>query len=487
MSADNELKSSLHQKSPGLLNLTINALKITTILTSIKMLVDFAAQVVIARIISAEVFGVVAIALAFSGFVSLIADWGSQRWIIQKKDLSREDVSSAFTFEISIAFSAALIWHLFSDKTLTFFGKSEAAEYCAALSLWIITERLQMPKAILEREMNFKASNIAAFFGIVLGSAAAIALALNGFGGFAIIYGMIARSVTTAVFLWLFSPIKPSLRITTESLKQFLPFGFPLALSGLMVYFYGNIDYVIVGKVLTDTALGYYFIAYKFPHYLHQLQIIITSVTFPAFSKTQSDEQLKRGFVLATKYSAVFALPALTFSLIFGKEIIKFLLGEKWLPAVIPFKLFMCLAALRMITVYWYDVYVSKGLTGAVAVLTAINCAAIPAFAYFGAKAWGIEGAAAGVTLAASATIIIATQYYLKKILTVSYLEILRLPIILNAALFLLLIAIKFLLKDFRSSYHFWGMMALTGAVYVSAFYLFDKKELMNIKNNISR
>lgn len=482
----NSSDSSVKSPYKSLLSLSINALKITVTLTIIKTIIDFGTQVALARWLSPEIFGIIAIAIAMSGFFSIISDLNAQRWIIRKKEISKEEISTVFTFELSFSIIVSAVWYFIAPIILINLDKANVIPYAKILSIWIITERLQTPKAIFERDLNFKTTNLALFFGVLIGSVVTLLLVYFNFGGFSIIYGMIAKSISIALILWIKSPITPLLKFNPDIARNLITFGFPVTISSAMVYFYSNIDYIIVGKILGETALGYYFIAYKFPHYIHQLQMLISSVAFPAFSRTKDDEHLTRGFNLATKYSAMFSLPILLTTIIFGKEIIIFLLGEKWLPALFPFKLFMFLAAIRIITVYWYEVYVSKGLTKSIPILTLINSIGVPIFAIIGAKFWGIEGAAVGVSISILITIFIATEFYLKKVLKVSYLKILANPIKINFIFLIILGITKIIFPTIKSSYAFWIIIAFFTAGYCSVLYLIDREEIKKLINQIS-
>lgn len=472
--------SEIH-KETSLLSAALKGLKITAALTILKTVIDLSANVILARWLAPEVFGVVAFAIAFSGFFSLFCDMNAQRWIIKNKNLSSAEISSAFTFELLLSLIVAALWFFISEPLLKSIGNADAAPYAKLLSVWIVTERLMIPKAVFERDMNFRASNTALFWGVFSGASSSVIFAFLGYGGYSIIYGMIIRSAAAALVLWITSPVKFRLYIDFQTLKKLFKFGLPLSTASIMVFFYSNVDYVIVGKVLGETALGYYFIAYKFPHYIHQLQMLVSSVAFPAFSRSKDKAQMQRGFALATKYSAAVSLPLLAVTIVFGKEVVKYLLGEKWLPAVVPFQIFMAVSVVRIITVYWHEVYVASGKTGIIPALTAINSIGITALGFLGAKYFSIEGAACGVAITVLFTILLATQLFLKRILNVSYLKILKIPLLYNMVFFLFLILIKVFLLYYINFIIFWIVVSFCLIFYSVGFTIIDKRELKNV------
>jgi len=51
---------------------------------------------------------------------------------------------------------------------------------------------------------------------------------------------------------------------------------------------------VLIGLILgSDTVLGLYYLAFKLPHYMLQLQELASTVVYPAFTKARDDTQLR--------------------------------------------------------------------------------------------------------------------------------------------------------------------------------------------------
>ncbi len=438
-----------HNKTPsdGLLKRTLRGLQITTSVTALKTIVDFACQLLLVRLLVPQAFGALAFLYSTAGFFSCLANWGGAKYIIQKRKLHPNDVNTIFTTELLVGVLLAVLWNTGALSFLRIFGKEYLGAYVSLFTFWFILERLQIPRAILEKDMAFGKSNTATFLGAFAGAVLSVILAWRGCGVYSLIIGLLFRSFASAVFLWILSPVRPQLRFDSHSIPPFFKFGLPLTLTSVFTFYYWNVDYVIVGRWLGDTQLGFYYIAFKFPHYLLQLQALVSTVVYPAFSRAKDDGQLKRGFTLATKYSGVIALLPCVVVLIFGEGLVRYGLGAKWLPALRPFQIFTCLATFRMITVHWYDVYLSKGKTLIMPLLTGINAVGVTLGAYLGARYWGLVGVAAGVTAVNVSVILFAVNYYLKKILPVCYFSILKLPIIVAIATFGFSLLIKNIIR----------------------------------------
>ena len=454
-------------------------------MTALKTLVDAGCQLVLARLLFPDAFGILAFLISAAGFFCYIADLGGGKYIIQKKDLTQEDADTVFTFELLVGVGLALAWLLGAGWILHILKKNTLLPCAAPFSLWIALERFQLPRFILEKRMEFGKSNIATFLGILAGSVISVFLALRGCGVYSLIIGLIFRSLVTALFVWHYSDMKPRLKFRADLAAPYMRFGLPLAVTSLFVFYYWNVDYIIVGKFLNDTQLGYYYIAFKFPHYILQLQSLVSTVVYPAFARTKDDEQLMRGFKLATKYSSALALLPCVGVLALGEGIVRYGLGEKWMPALRPFQIFTCLAAVRMITIHWYDVYLSKGKTRVMPWLSVSNALGVTFAAWAGARCGTLTSVALGVAAVNFVVILFAVNVLLKKVLPVSYVQLLWKPVLAAAATFLCAILLNRALKDSGGMICFSIKMIMAILIYGGIYYYLDRRSLHHLKTRI--
>ena len=465
----------------GLMGQTLRGLRVTTTMTGLKTVVDVCSQLILVRLLFPEAFGVLAFLHSTAGFFCYLADWGGMKYIIQKKNLRRSEVNTVFSTELLVGAILAAIWLVGARGILHLFEKEYLATYVWLFAFWIVFERFQLPRSILEKEMKFGRSNMAMFMGVLGGSLVSVILAWRGCGVYSLILGLIFRSMTTAIFLWAFTPIRPRPGIDSSAVRPYLKFGLPLMLTSLFTFYYWNVDYIIVGRFLQEELLGYYYIAFKFPHYMLTLQALVSTVVYPAFSRTRDDEQLKRGFTLATKYSGALSLLPCVGVLVLGEGLVRYGLGEKWLPALRPFQIFTCLAAFRMITVHWYDVYLSKGKTTAMPFLSASNAIGVSLAAYIGSRYFGLFWVAIGVAVVNVLVILAAIFLILKKILKVRYLAILTRPLLAAGLTLVITLGIKNLVQLPNQGLDFAVKLLLLILVYMGIYIAIDHRSLRDL------
>ena len=469
------------KNDPGLLGLTLRGLQFTTLMTGLKTLVDVGAQLILVRLLFPDAFGILAFLHSMAGFFCYLADLGGLKYIIQKRNLSREDVNTVFTMELIAGVFLSLLWLITGSFLLSLFHKEYLSSYVTFFSLWIILERFQLPRAILEKKMKFGKSNSAMFLGVFCGMTLAVVLAWRGCGVYSLIFGLIFRSFVTAVCLWKFSPVKPRPAIDASRIRPYFRFGLPLMLTSLFTFYYWNVDYLIVGRFLNEQQLGYYYIAFKFPHYMLTLQALISTVVYPAFSRTRDDEQLKRGFTLATKYSGAISLLPCVAVLVMGEGLVRYGLEEKWMPALRPLQVFTCLAAFRMITVHWFDVYLSKGKTKVMPFLSASNAIGVSLAAYIGARYFNLFGVSVGVAVVTATVILFAVNILLKRVLRVKYIVILWKPLVSAGAALALSYLAKSLIHIPIPVVDFGVKLGLVFIFYIGIFLALDYRSVKEL------
>lgn len=467
-------------KKGNLLSQSITGISIVSIVTGFKAVIEVATQLMLVHLLLPEIFGITAFAYLIVNFVGSLANIQARKGIIQRRGNVQDFLDVSFTIEIFLGVFATVCLIILAPKILTILGKSDVTGYVQVLSISLLLNKLLLPQAVLEKELKFMRASIPTIIGLVTWSGVTLALATAGFGAWSIIYGILARTAIQFPIVWKLVPLTPRLRFDLQVAKQILKFGLPLTGAGILTYYYWNVDDFMVGKMLGNKQLGYYWMAFKFPHYILIGQRAISSVVLPAFSKAKDDEQLKRGFELVTKYSAIIALLPCVIALSMAEPTIKFLFGEAWLPSKIPFQIFMVLVSLRMIAAHWSDVYISKGKTNIFLYFVTINAVGITGLGYLGIKYYGIVGISFAVLGVMVITILFVTNVTLRKMIQVSYLRILYKPLIISVMTYGFIFILLFVIHPDTKLFYF-TMLFASVSFYSALIILFDYKELHSI------
>ena len=301
----------------------------------------------------------------------------------------------------------------------------------------------------------------------LIGGIVGVSLAYLDYGIWSLLWWRFSTIALEALIIWLITPYRPRLALNCDILKGVVNFGWPLLGSSILVFFYWNIDYYIVGQLLGEKQLGYYWLAFQVSHYFLKAKAAIISVVFPAFSRMGNETDIKKGFEILTRLTAIIYMFPTIIVLVLGEDLIRFIFGPKWLPATTAFKIFMVLTTLRAVTSYWDPVFWSYGKTKFLFLLTILNSVFIAGFGYFATGLYGIEGMSLVVLLSIIMITPIAGSY-LKKLINTSYAKILFEPILI--AIFLLTIYKVILMYLLKAGSFSWGAKLISTILFTFSY-----------------
>lgn len=302
---------------------------------------QFATNIILARILLPEDYGIVGFALIFVNFMTYFSDFGIGTALIQKADAEDDLLYTGFALKILFSIVAFLV--VFSIAPLSrFFNESkEITSAIQMLSLgFLISIFAFLPQVTLMRELRYRELSYPLVIGAVVSSISAIALAYSGFGFRSIIAGYLVNSVGVAVVLNITRPVRFRLRYGREQARHLLRFGSHLLLPGMITFIILNADNFAIGAIRGIEQLGYYAMAFNWGTLVCILLAgIVHQVLFPTFSKLQHDlKAMKIAYLESLRYVAFIAVPFNFFLLLLGREFLYHLLGgntERWLPALL--------------------------------------------------------------------------------------------------------------------------------------------------------
>ena len=275
---------------------------------------QLASGIVLFKLLPVEVIGIAAMAHVVTGFAQQLRELGTRMAVVQRPELSREILDSAFLLNVAVGAGLAAAVAAVSPLAVAFYREEALLLPLLALaSVFAIGSLGQVHRALLTREMRF------AWLGVIDAGAAlvqagvAIALAWRGYGIWSIVLGEIALAGVGSLVAWAARPWRPGLRIRRRALRELLGFGANLMGFNLANYFLQNADRLIIGRVLGADALGLYAFAQRitlFP--IRTLGSSVTNVLVPRFALDQDDPQaFARNFARAAAGATLLALPLL--------------------------------------------------------------------------------------------------------------------------------------------------------------------------------
>lgn len=297
---------------------------------------NFATAAVVSRILTPKEIGVSAIGMAILAIVTSVREFASPNYLIQRDELSREDLRSASTvvFLLTGVIAATLV--AVSPAVASFYGEPNLVPYFRIISICLFLDALIIPiTAVLRREMAF--GRIAAIntTGATTGSVATIALAFEGFSYMSFAWGwLIGSGLAAALALslrphfWMF---KPSL----ANWRGMISFGGYNGAIAIIYCIFDALPLLLLGRLVSPNAAGVFnrtLLMGQIPD-----KLILggaMTVVLPAFSaQVREGRDLKRPYLAALSFTTALHWPALLVLSVLAYPVVEVVLGRQWIEA----------------------------------------------------------------------------------------------------------------------------------------------------------
>ena len=322
-------------------------------------------NVILARILTPEDYGVVVVITVFVTFFNVLADMGIGTAVIQNKNLTNIDINCIFSFTVVLSAVLGVIFCLLSLVIALFYRNSIYFPIGCILSISLMFNALNMvPQALLMKEKKFINVGIRTVFSNVISGITGVFFAFLGFKYYALVFQSVSASVIN--FGWNYIFVRPKIgKINKDSINKIKSFSlFQFAFS-VVNYFTRNMDTILAGKFLGNEKVGTYDKAYKLMLYpINYLSNVITPVLHPIFSDYQDNKnRLYEQYVPLLKLLSIIGVYITGICFSCPKEIITILYGENWVGVVPCFKLMSLSLWAQMLLATTGGIFQSSGST----------------------------------------------------------------------------------------------------------------------------
>lgn len=308
-------------------------------------LVTFVVSIVLARILSPDDYGTVALVTVFTTILQVFVDSGLGVALIQKKNADDLDFSSVFYFNFVVCivlyagmfFAAPIIASFYNDLTLI--------PIIRVISLTIVISGIKgIQQSFVSRNMLFKRFFFSTLGGTIFSAILGVAMAYAGCGVWAIVAQQLSNTAIDTLILWLTVKWHPKKMFSWERLKTLFSFGWKLLISSLLDTGYSNLRSLVIGKIYSPSDLAYYNQGDKLPStVITNINTSIASVLLPTLASKQDDrKQLKNMTRRAIKTSTYIIAPLMMGLAFCAPPIVRLILTEKWVPCV-PYLRIFCI------------------------------------------------------------------------------------------------------------------------------------------------
>ncbi len=360
--------------------------------------IGLVSTIVLARILSPEDFGLVAMTVAaMQILIVLFSESGFRLALIRAPEPTRQHYDTAWTLSLALAAGVSVLMLLSAPLVAGYFEEPLAAELMRILALVPLLQGLESIRTVdLQKHLRFSADfrfNVVvklASFVATLG----LALWLQDYR--ALVWGMVAGAAARLLVSYAVAPHLP--RPSLAHGRDLAGFSLWVLFSQLGEHATDLADRLIAGRLFGAETVGFYHVASELAVApARELTVSVARALQPVYALLTDDPpELGRKYLVVLGVVAAISLPpALGLALVAG-DAVTLVLGEKWASSA-PLVAWLAPAfALHYLTRTNYTVLHILGRARLASLLRWPLVAGIAGAMALGGSHYGIEGVAAG-------------------------------------------------------------------------------------------
>ena len=308
----------------------------------LSMVIQLAVSIIVARSLSPDDFGVMAILTFFTSVALTLVDSGFSQTLIRKSAPTDEEYASVLGFNVAMSLLLYVVLVACVPMVAEFYGREVIADVAPVLFLVLPINSLCVVQTVLfTREFRFALLSKTVFVASLISGVVAVVMALMGCGIWSLVAQRLLQMGIKAIAFWLLRRRPCAMRFSLAALGGMAPFSLRLLATDLIAAIYNNVAQLFIGKMHSTTQLGYYSQAQK----LKDLPVTSTvqavqGVTYPALSQLKDDaEKFAEGYRRVVRLCSFVIFPLMLGFVAIAEDMFALLLGEKWMPTVPYFEI----------------------------------------------------------------------------------------------------------------------------------------------------
>lgn len=299
--------------------------------------VSVGTTIILARLLVPEDFGLFALALLGTGFISQFSGMGLGTTLVLRQDLDRRGQGTILTLLLITGVAFAGLLAALTPLAADLFDEPRLVDVLLAMAgILSFTGVNWFYDSLLQRELAFKARFITQMISTIAFSVVGLALAATGAGVWALVAAHVAMHASKGLSLLWLTPYRVRPAFDRALARDALRTGKGFVLQDGASYLQSNADYIVIGRVLPTAQLGFYSMAYRqaeLPNYA--IADPVARVTFPSFAAMRHrGEDVMPSFLSGLQLVALATLPIAVVLSAAADPFTRALFGDQWLPMI---------------------------------------------------------------------------------------------------------------------------------------------------------
>lgn len=398
----------------------------TALTRLILQVLTFSSQIVLARLLLPEDFGLVALVLVLNGFATMLTELGLAAAVVQSRRVTDRLLTTAFWLNVVSGLVIAGVLVAGAPAVGAFYDDPAVIPLVQISALSFVLNVNSVPLALLQRSMRFRTTGALEVAVTVVGLAVTLVMAFAGAGAVSLVVGPVVGVVARTVLVWATVRWVPRGFVHRAELRELWRFGGGLTGANLLYFVSRNADTVLLGRFVGAAQLGLYSRSYTLMMMpLQQITAVLITVLLPAYAEMQDDVQrLRRAWTTAVRMSLLIGLPLGLGVTATAPALVETLYGERWLGMVTTLTLLAASVPPQLIQRNFGSLFQAVGRTGLQFRLAAVTTVMTLAAILVGLP-WGITGVALAL-LVNACVMLVPPLVYVMRILQLSTAALVR-------------------------------------------------------------
>lgn len=296
--------------------------------------VVFVIELIIARLIGPDNFGLIAQLAIFMAISQVFIDGGFSSALIQRKEHTDADFSTVFYINLGISILIYIGLFFAAPYIAAFYNEPILDPITKVYSLnLVINSLVAVNRTKLTINVDFKTQSKISFYSAVLSGVVGLSLAFMGYGVWSIVIQALVLAAFNVLFSFYYVRWIPTVGFSTKSFKSLFAFGSKLLMANIISAAYSKAYDVVIGKKYDANSLGLYSRADKFNQFASSnISGVLQRVSFPVLSSIQDDDdRLRRAYRKYMQISAFVVFPLILGMCGIARPMIETLLGQQWI------------------------------------------------------------------------------------------------------------------------------------------------------------
>lgn len=306
--------------------------------------VQFVVGMILARLLTPNDYGTVALYAIFFAVVNVLVDGGFGDALIQKKNADDLDFNSVFYLNLTLSvlayvalfFSAPLIAQFYKLPELTSIVRVSALSF-----FFVAVNAIQ--NAELTKKMLFHLSFRVSLITTSTSAICGVSLAFMGYGVWALVWSTLISGFVGVIARWFIIAWRPRLIFSFQRIKPLFSYGWKMAASNLLNTFFSNLNGLLIGRLYSRMDLAYVNKGRALPRLvMNEIDATIGRVSLPALVLLQDDKlKLRDAMRRMMRCSTFLVLPLMVLVAACARSELRLIYGPQWVPAA-PYMMLAC-------------------------------------------------------------------------------------------------------------------------------------------------